>query len=253
MALGKNFRLPVDVRPTRYGAELETDLEQGSFAGRMELSLSLARPRKEIVLHAIDLQIHRAEARAGGKKMAAQRIDADAESQTVSLAFAEEIPKGTAVLDIAWQGKFTPGLRGLYRAGPVAVTQFEAADARRVFPCFDEPAFKVPFTTTLTIPATTEAIANSAEEARATLPDGRVRVRFRATPPLPSYLVAFAIGPFDVVSSADVPPSAGRARPLHVRGVAARGPHPRSIARRRPRAPGASPRRRARRRTHRAG
>src|SRR5207302_228234 len=95
----------------------------------------------------------------------AQRIDADAESQTISLVFAEEIPKGTAVLDIAWQGKFTPGLRGLYRAGPVAVTQFEAADARRVFPCFDEPAFKARWSITVSrLPPGAAAISNGAVE-----------------------------------------------------------------------------------------
>src|SRR5256885_8718249 len=136
MALGKNFRLPQDVRPTRYRAELAPDLELGRFDGRMDIELSLARPRKEIVLHAIDLDLGRAEARASGKTIAADRIEADPESQTVTLRFAEEVPKGDAVVDLAWKGKFSPGLRGLYRAGPVAVTQFEAADARRLFPCF---------------------------------------------------------------------------------------------------------------------
>src|SRR5207244_12756878 len=67
---------------------------------------------------------------------------ADAESETLPLSFEEDLPPGNAMLDLAWSGKFSPGLRGLYRAGPLAVTQFEAADARRVFPCFDEPAFK---------------------------------------------------------------------------------------------------------------
>jgi puromycin-sensitive aminopeptidase len=165
MGLGKNFRLPEDVRPTRYRADLAPDLEQGRFEGRMDIELALARPRREIVLHGIELQVDRAELRAGGKTLAPERIEPDAESQTISLRFGEEIPKGAATLQIAWKGSFSPGLRGLYRAGPVAVTQFEAADARRVFPCFDEPAFKARWAVNLSrVPPKAAAIGNGAIE-----------------------------------------------------------------------------------------
>jgi len=194
MALGKNFRLSQDVRPTRYRAELAPDLGQGRFDGRMDIELSLARARKEIVLHAIELDLGRAEARASGKTIAAERIEADAESQTITLRFAEEIPKGGAVLDVAWKGKFSPGLRGLYRAGPVAVTQFEAADARRVFPCFDEPAFKARWSITLSgVPAGAAVISNGAVEKDDERGAGRT-VRFAETPILSSYLIALCLG-----------------------------------------------------------
>src|SRR5947208_4572365 len=138
MALGKNFRLPVDVRPVRYSAHLAPDLAKGAFEGRMELEVRVDKPRREIHLHGVGLEVSRARARPAAKAT----VSADAESETVTLTFDQELPAGTHVLDIAWNGKFSPGLRGLYRAGPLAVTQFEAADARRVFPCFDEPAFK---------------------------------------------------------------------------------------------------------------
>src|SRR3569832_72526 len=72
-----------------------------------------------------------------------------AESETVTLVFPAPLPAGTATLHLTWSGRFRPGLRGLYRAGRIAVTQFEAADARRVFPCFDEPAFKATWDLTL--------------------------------------------------------------------------------------------------------
>jgi puromycin-sensitive aminopeptidase len=194
MALGKNFRLPQDVRPTRYRAELAPDLGQGRFDGRMDIELSLARPRNEIVLHAIELDLGRAEARASGKTIAADRIDADLESQTVTIRFAEELPKGNVVLDLAWKGKFSPGLRGLYRAGPVAVTQFEAADARRVFPCFDEPAFKARWSITLSrVPLEAAAISNGAVE-QDERKNGDRTVRFAETPVLSSYLIALCVG-----------------------------------------------------------
>ena len=160
----------------------------------MDIELSLGRARKEIVLHAIELDLGRAEARASGKTIAAERIEADAESQTVTLRFAEEIPKGSAVLDVAWKGKFSPGLRGLYRAGPVAVTQFEAADARRVFPCFDEPAFKARWSITVArVPAGAAAISNGPVE-REELKGTDRTVRFAETPVLSSYLVALCLG-----------------------------------------------------------
>src|SRR5438105_2828183 len=194
MALGKNFRLPHDVRPTRYRAELAPDLGPDRFDGRMDIELSLGRARKEIVLHAIELDLGRAEARASGRTITAERIEADAESQTVTLRFAEEIPKGSAVLDVAWKGKFSPGLRGLYRAGPVAVTQFEAADARRVFPCFDEPAFKARWSITVSrVPAGADAVSSGPVEREELRGPART-VRFAETPVLSSYLIALCLG-----------------------------------------------------------
>ncbi|GAC1347244.1 MAG: M1 family metallopeptidase [Myxococcales bacterium] len=195
MALGKNFRLPLDATPVRYRARLTPSLAAGTFEGALELELKLARPRRELVLHAIDLTLERAQLRAGGKTVRAERIAADAESETVTLSFDGEVPAGAAVLELSWRGKFSPGLRGLYRAGPLAVTQFEAADARRLFPCFDEPAFKARWRITLEqVPAGAAAIGNGAIESDEALPDGKRRVVFGETPPLSSYLIALCVG-----------------------------------------------------------
>src|SRR5258708_34137051 len=138
MTLGKNFRLPTDVRPLRYSVHLAPDLKAGSFEGRMELEIQLDRPRGELQLHALGLAVGRARARGLAKATA----EPDAESETVTLKFERELPAGRALLELAWSGKFSPGLRGLYRAGPLAGTPFEGADGRGRFPCFDEPAVK---------------------------------------------------------------------------------------------------------------
>ena len=195
MALGKNFRLPLDAKPVRYRAHLAPDLAQGTFEGRMELELRLDKPRRELHLHAIGLEVERARARVPGKTVRVEKTEADAESETVTLTFAEELPAGLTVLDLAWKGKFSPGLRGLYRAGPVAVTQFEAADARRVFPCFDEPAFKATWSIALIgIPEGQAVIGNGAVIKDQLEPGGLRTVEFAETPKLSSYLIALCVG-----------------------------------------------------------
>jgi puromycin-sensitive aminopeptidase len=200
VALGKNFRLLTDAKPLRYGVRLSIDLQQGTFEGTMSVKVALQAARRELHLHAIGLEVQAKGA----------QVQADAESETVTLQFAQELPKGESTLELTWRGKFTAGLRGLYRAGTLAVTQFEAADARRLFPCFDEPAFKARWAIELVdVPEGVAAIGNGrvvADEKRG----GKRTIRFEETPPLSSYLIALCIG--DLVSSA-----AGRARDYPVR------------------------------------
>jgi puromycin-sensitive aminopeptidase len=200
VTLGKNFRLPVDVRPTRYATELRLDLALDRFTGQLLIDLALREPRREIHLHAVDLEVSNASAEVGGRTISAQKTTIDAESETVTLTFDEPVPAGASTLRLSWSGRFTPGLRGLYRAGPIAVTQFEAADARRVFPCFDEPAFKARWELTLVdVPADVVAISNGAPLTDTRDAAGRRRIVFAPTPPLSSYLVAVIVG--DLVAS----------------------------------------------------
>ena len=214
MSLGKNFRLPLDCRPIRYSAHLAPDVAKGAFEGRMELEVRLDAPRREIHLHAVGLTVARARARVQDRALKATS-SADAESETVTLRFEEELPRGGVILDLAWSGKFSPGLRGLYRAGPLAVTQFEAADARRVFPCFDEPAFKARWVLTVVgIPDGVVALSNGVPIKDQKEPDGGRTVQFAETPPLSSYLIALCIG--DLASS---PEQKARAYPVRTWAV----------------------------------
>jgi len=137
VTLGKNFRLPTDVRPKSYDADLRLDLPAGRFEGKLAIDLTLGAPRNEISLHGVGLDVLSAEAELPGGRRVAGRATADATSETITVAFGEALPAGGAKLLFGYRGVFSPGLRGLYRAGPLAVTQFEAADARRLFPCFD--------------------------------------------------------------------------------------------------------------------
>jgi puromycin-sensitive aminopeptidase len=204
----RNYRLPASPRPVRYEASLAIDMDGRAFTGEARIALELSSPASEIVLHATELSVTGAALTAGGERCPARAEPAPA-SQTVRLALDAPAPAGAAVLEIAWTGKMSTGLRGLYRAGDVAVTQFEAADARRVFPCFDEPAFKARWAITLDASAGHALLSNGKPE-RVEARGGRQRIAFAETPPLPTYLVALACGKLSA------------AEPIVVRGVPVR-------------------------------
>jgi puromycin-sensitive aminopeptidase len=188
------YRLPLDVRPLGYDAILSVDVEGRSFRGELTISLQLARRTAELVLHAVGLEVSSAVAEAGGDAQTAA-VTPVAASETLRLTFARPLPAGPIKLRLAWSGRFCDGLRGLYLAGPgLAATQFEAADARRVFPCLDEPGFKAPWRLTVEAPAAAVVLANGAAESVEPAGDRR-RHRFAETPPLPTYLVALVVGP----------------------------------------------------------
>jgi puromycin-sensitive aminopeptidase len=211
VTLGKNFRLPADVRPRSYVADVRLDLTRDRFESELVIDLDVGSPRREIVVHGVDLEVTSVTAESQGDSGQPQRgtAVADAESETITLSFAEPLPSGSVRARIAYRGAFSPGLRGLYRAGGVAVTQFEAADARRLFPCFDEPAFKARWQLTVSgVPADTAAISNVVIERDESDGRGARRVTFERTPPLSSYLIALVVGPLessDAITTRDVP------------------------------------------------
>jgi puromycin-sensitive aminopeptidase len=205
VTLGKNFRLPPDTRPSRYDAELRLDLAADRFEGSLTIALARGAPGRTITLHGVGLEVTAADARAAGGAGWPATATTDAESQTITLTFAEALPAGPIELRLAYRGAFSPGLRGLYRAGQLAVTQFEAADARRLFPCFDEPAFKAVWRIAVGgVPPADVAISNSVVVADEADGRGGRRVAFAETPPLSSYLIAVIVGPIVGSSAIDV-------------------------------------------------
>ncbi|HEY1418987.1 MAG TPA: M1 family metallopeptidase, partial [Myxococcaceae bacterium] len=153
----------------------------------------MERPVRSFVLHAVELDVAHAEVHSVGRGIRA-RVQVRPVSETVLLELDDELPAGEARLVLRWTGRFTEGLRGLYLAASVAATQFEAADARRVFPCFDEPAFKCTWALTVKVPPKLVALSNGrvlAEE----LEGAYRKVRFAETEVLSSYLIALVVGP----------------------------------------------------------
>jgi len=141
----RNFRLSKDVLPSTYELRFELEFDNWTSTGWERITLRTARPAREIVLHSLDLDITKATLDGD----AAQATTYDPEAETATLRFRREIPAGEHTLEISWTGGIRESLRGLYRSlrgeERYAATQFEAADARRAFPCFDEPEFKACF------------------------------------------------------------------------------------------------------------
>jgi puromycin-sensitive aminopeptidase len=190
----KDYRLPVHVRPVRYDATLGVNPGAKAFTGALRLDLELGAATREVVLHAAALDLSRAAASAPGQGPQEAEVVGAAASETVVLRFARELPAGPVALDLAWTGQVGPGLRGLYDAGSgILATQFEAADARRVFPCLDEPGFKAPWRIAVEVPRGAVVLGNGAPESEEDRGATR-KVTFAETPPLPTYLVALVAG-----------------------------------------------------------
>ncbi|HEY2385726.1 MAG TPA: M1 family metallopeptidase [Candidatus Binatia bacterium] len=230
---GANFRLSKQVLPRHYALRLELDLDAWRFDGTVDIALEIGARTDVVTLHALDLEIANARI-AGGL---AARVVVHPEAEAASLIFPSPLEPGPATLHVRFAGTILEKLRGLYRSTKdeqrYAATQFEAADARRAFPCFDEPEFKARFAVTLVVPAAARAIANGAVDGERPLGDGRKEVRFRETPPISSYLVAFAVGPFDAtesVATADgVPVRVWLPEGMAEKGLYARDAHCRAV------------------------
>ncbi len=188
-----DIRLPRWVRPTRYGLHFDVDPGASLFAGRADIDLAVDRPIQEIEIHAVELQV--AEATLDGRPL---EVESRPGVERLRLRLPEAVAPGARKLGIAFQGSLQKGLRGLYRAEAggrsLAFTQFEPADARRAFPCFDEPDFKAVFELSATVPSGMSAISNGAVVSETPSRSGRRTFRFAPTPPISTYLVALGVG-----------------------------------------------------------
>ncbi|MBK7191885.1 MAG: ERAP1-like C-terminal domain-containing protein [Myxococcales bacterium] len=199
-----DVRLPRAFRVESYAPSLVIDPAQPTFTGSIAIAGTLAAGTPAVWLHAERLTIDSAVATTATGDVPL-RVWTDRAPGRVALTAAAPLPAGHVVITLRYRGALdevdTAGTFRQQVAGAwYAFTQHEALYARRTFPCVDEPDAKVPWTLTLEVPAALVAASNApivSEEAR-----GATRVvRFAATPPLPSYLVAFAVGPFDVVDA----------------------------------------------------
>ena len=207
------YRLPRTVAPRHYRIRIEPDLEAATFTGAEVVTVEVAEPTDRVVLNAIELDIHEARFSRGDDSPVDAGVDYDEDTQRAILSLVEEIPAGVWDLHCRFSGVLNDQLRGFYRSTftdvdgreqVIATTQFEATDARRAFPCWDEPDFKAAFGITLVVPDDLMAVSNGAEIDRAPCEDGKVAVTFADTIEMSTYLVAFVVGPFEATEPVDV-------------------------------------------------
>jgi len=205
-----DHRLPRFAAPVRYDLVIEPDISSASFTGSAEIEIDIIDATDRLVLNAVDLEID--EATVTGSAVDAIRpamtFDADAERVTFTVETALE--PGRVTLHTRFRGVLNDQLRGFYRSTyendqgekvVIATTQLESTDARRVFPCFDEPDRKAVFGITLVVDERHTAISNARNVSSEPVGDGRRRVRFADTMKMSSYLVAFVVGDLDVTSA----------------------------------------------------
>ncbi len=205
-------RLPSGVRPQRYDLRLAPDLATTTFRGEVSVELLAGAPTTELICNAAELDVTDARLEVDGRVIGVD-VRVDEALEQVHMTLAEALPAGTAVLHLSFSGVLNDRLRGFYRSTytgddggdrTIAVTQFEPTDARRAFPCWDEPEFKAVFGVTLDVADDLLAVSNGPELSREDLGDGLVRIRFADTMPMSTYLVAFVIGPMETTGPVDV-------------------------------------------------
>lgn len=203
----KNVRLSKDVVPIEYDIQLKPDLQNFTFEGIETISLSIFKKTKTITLHSKEIEIITADISHGKEKVFA-KISYDKKQETVTFTFPKFVEKKVK-LTIVFRGILNDKMRGFYRSRynignkeyHMATTQFEATDARRAFPCFDEPAQKAIFYVSLIIPKGKTAISNTLPVSVKEHEAGYEIVKFSPTPKMSTYLLAFIVGDFEYLES----------------------------------------------------
>lgn len=220
-------RLPDTVVPTHYQLRLDIDPRQSQFAGSAQIEVTVATPVSSLWLHGLGLKVKSASVVAGGKTLAARYQEVDHDTGVARLTTASPIPAGAAQLRFEYAAPFQSSPQGLFRSRTgkdwYAFSQMEPIDARRVFPGFDEPRFKTPFDITVRTHGGDLAVSNAPELPGAARSGGGTLHRFQTTKPLPTYLVAFAVGPLQIVEATPLAPTAVRHEPLPLRIVGVQG------------------------------
>jgi len=218
--------LPRTVVPSEVALQLTMDPAQTRFSGHVDISVDVASATDTIWMHGKGLEITRAvymPENGRNQDLAAAEVDV---SGVLKLAAQRAIQPGRGVIAIDYTAPYGE-LQGAYKVKPdgrdYAMTQMEPLGARTTFPGFDEPGFKQPWRMTLIVPDGDVAVANAPEVETVDLDGPMKKVVFAKTEALPSYLVAFAVGPWDVVAGPDIPANGERTGAVKLRGIAAAG------------------------------
>jgi aminopeptidase N len=215
-------KLPKEVVPTEYAIRIVPNLDNFTIASSETVKLNVRSPVHQLVLNALELKIDAAS--VDGKELPLSAIRTDNEKELVTLTLPSELAAGDHVLALRFTGKINQQGQGLFYvryqeqgSGARKImlgTQFEATDARRFFPCWDEPAFRARFQLTAVVPQNWLAVSNMPIESEQKVAGGK-EVRFASTPPMSSYLNVFVAGELDFIES--------QVGPTQIRVIATKG------------------------------
>ncbi|KAF6202747.1 hypothetical protein GE061_003149 [Apolygus lucorum] len=200
-------RLPKNVAPVHYELFLKPNLKNATFEGRENIQIEVNDPTSTIILNSLELKIKSCVLTLKDGKSLKPVIKVNQDDETISLNFEEELQKGEADLVFEFTGELNDKMKGFYRSNAstsdgeqkyVAVTQFEATDARRCFPCWDEPAIKAVFEVTISAPKDKVVLSNMPCINEKVDGDQKIS-KFSPTPIMSTYLVAVVVGDFDYV------------------------------------------------------
>ena len=193
-----DYRLPSGITPTSQAIELVLDPSKPDYTGTTTINLTIEQPTDRIALHQLNLDLSRITLASGDDSRTLQ--SSISEWDINWLTDGEKILPGDYELLIEFSGRYSTDSLGMHRVtyegNDYVFTQMEAMYARRAFPIFDEPSFKIPYQLTIVAPEDLVAVANE-PVASSTVDDGWRRTEFMPTPPLPSYLIAYAVGPLE--------------------------------------------------------
>jgi aminopeptidase N len=215
-------KLPKNVVPTDYSIGIVPNIDKFAFTGAETVKVKVRSPVRQLVLNALELEI--VDASLDGKALPKSTIKIDKEKELLTLALPSELPPGDHTLALSFSGKINQQGQGLFYvryqeqgSGVQKImlgTQFEATDARRFFPCWDEPAFRARFQLTAVVPENWLAVSNMPIASEKKIAGGK-EVRFAATPPMSSYLNVFVAGELDLIES--------RIGPTQIRVIVTKG------------------------------
>ncbi len=200
-------RLPSHIKPERYRLFIKPDLKGFVFEGEETIYLTLEKSVSEITLHAKELVISEVSLQVSSIKYQVSSIKTNPKAQTVTFKFKKKIPAGKGELSLKFTGILNDKMRGFYRSQynhqskqkHLATTQFEATDARRAFPCFDEPSAKAIFDVSLMLPKKMTVVSNTVETEVVEHQGEYKTVTFAPTPKMSTYLLAFIVGDLEYI------------------------------------------------------
>jgi len=221
-------RLPRWAVPQSYQLSFKVDPAKEDFSGTTTIKVKLTQASDHLWLDGNELKVSKVEITdATGKVHVGKYVAVDPKAGVVRVDFGSTLKPQELTLSFDYTAPLNAQLQGLYKVSakgqPYAMTQMEPISARFAFPSFDEPGFKTPFDISLTIPTADTAVANTQQVKEVPAGDGWKTLTFAQTLPLPTYLVAFGVGPWDIAKGPDISPDAYRTTPLPLRGIAAAG------------------------------